>query len=188
MVFIVVAKDYIGFPMTRLALIAQDDGQIGELRLTDSSQLLFRVYQPNDIIQCAFHWCIPTALIDGTRSYMVGCDVRIVTLNGYEFWFRFISDACSVVFSIILESYDNIGDGVEYLPGEIIGNRQANQWFLFAHLAECRLLLVSNRFWCEPWTRDEVDLSREYPSCRCDQVDYTRYTMILTTPTRRHET
>ena len=109
MVLLVVASDYVGFPSTKLALIASEEGQSGELRLTYGGILQFRVYVPMDMIQATAHLSIPSALVDDTETYVLGCEARVVTTTGHEYWFRFLTDASATLFAKILDSFGEIG-------------------------------------------------------------------------------
>lgn len=153
MVYMVLHRYYTGFARVRMARLPQDDGEMGELRVSYLGWLQHRIYWPTNY--ATNYTSISFKEIDLVRTRVYGCDVRIITIDDYEHWFRFPTDCDAMIFHRVLAyAIDSIeyDDDDEYVDD----------------------------VWEEgPWTQDEMphNVDNEVCGCTCDR--YPRYTQIL---------
>lgn len=151
MVCIVLHNCYLGFANVRLATIPSEDGQAGELRISSNLDIQHRIYKPSNKIQARTYLSIHGYDLDETLTRIMGCDGRLVTVDGYEYWLRFPSDADAVIFARYLDEHITMYHF--YSSGSFSG------WL------------------SGPWTIDEVtsSSSSEGLECRCHQIGHIRY-------------
>lgn len=152
MVFLVLQRHYTAFANVRIAILPQDLGETGELRLALLGNLQHRIYRPQSSYK---YTSIPVHLIDIARTRMFGCEVRLLTYLDYEYWFRFPSRADAVIFYRVLRHrLDRVMQG-EYDSDE-------------------------EDYWEEgTWTVHDV--GSEPVECQCSCHQRTRYTRARTT-------
>lgn len=131
-----------------MALVPQDDGEPGELRLAIVGHLQHRVYKPkpNGVPQ---YTNIFVGQVDVEQTDVIGCDTRVVTLDDFEYWFRFPSDSDATIFYRVLCHKMDLAE---------LGEWDENE----------------EDYWEEgPWTVNEV--VSDHLECRCYCHGHIRY-------------
>jgi hypothetical protein len=177
MVFIVLHKQYIAFANVRFAWIPQDLGRSGELRLTRSGKILHRLYRPRTQNEANTYLYIPGKLIEIEDTRVFGCEARIVTMTGYQYWFRFQTDADAVVFARLLHEVEGLGYGLSRTEWREYRQRMSFQRFDLVNIN--RNVPGGDKdtddCWIEPWTNKDVKPDEEWADCRCHEIGHKRY-------------
>lgn len=156
MVFLILHKKYTGFANVRRALIPQDDGQAGELRLTKTGYIQHRIYNPAREIQEQSYLSIPSKIICIDRTHIIGCDLRIVTVQDCDHWLRFPSDSDAIIFARLLSDRDDLGCG-----------RWMSEWLRPSNYSNY------DNWEGGPWTENAV--ASNDLECRCNHIGLNRY-------------
>lgn len=91
----ILQRHYTAFANVRIAIVPQDLGEPGELRLARRGHLQHRIYRPTGNYK---YTGIAIHLIDLNRTQKYGCEIRLLTYYDYEYWFRFPSAADAIIF------------------------------------------------------------------------------------------
>lgn len=177
MVFIVLSKQYIAFANVRFAWIPQDVGQSGELRLTKSGKILHRIYRPRNLSEARTYLYVPAQLIDIEETRIIGCEAYIVTIRGYQYCFRFPSDADAVVFARLLHEVEGLGHGLSRAEWRECRQRMNFQRSDLVNLHGTVSGGDKNLddHWIEPWTNLEVISDESRADCSCHEIGHKRY-------------
>lgn len=97
MVFMILHKAYTGFANVEFALMPQEDGLLGELRIS-TGFLQHKAYSKDHKYSTIFVHDIDIGSCECFKS-----EVRVVNDDGYEFWFRFQSEEDATIFYRMLK-------------------------------------------------------------------------------------
>lgn len=178
MVLIVLHRHYLAFPNVRFSPVAQELGRSGELRLTKSGKILFRVYRPRRYEEWSCYLYISGKMISVDNTIIEGCEAQINTLNGYQYWFRFPTDTDASIFSCLLDQVEDLGSGQSQAQireeRRRLNFRQADLIWL-ERIVSDEDDRCTDDHWIEPWTDRDVIPDEDWADCRCREVGQIRY-------------
>jgi hypothetical protein len=177
MVFIVLHKQYTAFANVRIAWIPQELGRSGELRITRSGKILHRIYSPRNNNEKNTYLYVPTKDIDIYDTQVIGCEAKIVTISGYQYWFRFPSDADAVVFARLLHEVEELGCGLSRSEWREYRRRMSFRRFDLVNINgfDTASDKSDDDCWIEPWTNRDVVSDELWADCRCHEIGHKRY-------------
>jgi hypothetical protein len=177
MVFMVLHKKYIAFANVRIAWVPQEIGRLGELRLTKSGKILHRVYTPRNATEANTYLNVPAKLVSVSDTRIIGCEAEIVTTTGYQYWFRFPTDAEAVVFARVLYEKEDLGYGFTRSEWRAYRQRMSEERFdlMSINRRHSGSDKGSDDCWFGPWTISDVIPDESMALCRCHEVGHKRY-------------